>query len=346
MASRTLHVSRAENVEPSTQLARERGLLAAAARGESHLHVSTLAPAECVALGAFHRRPGGPSDVAVWARHTGGRALPTGSGFLLVTLALPHRSALTSDDRLELAPEQVMNRCVRGVLHALRGVGVDVSYPGLDLITHTRRAIGALTFVEIGEPTLFQAVLAAERTLADGALLLDRVDPEGVVPMAMIPPTDAASLAEILEPRGSAELTPGALQRRLAAGYAAAFGLQTRALDEAASGALADTRPGAAEPPSPSPQGTGARAVGLLGTVEAWTTLDADRIDRIVLAGDFLSPPDLPNRLSDALRGLPPRAAEIERGVRRFLDRDQRYLLGLRPAELIDLLQRSATVAT
>lgn len=346
MASRTLHVSRAANVEPSTQLARERGLLAAAARGESHLHVSTLEPAESVALGAFHRRPEGASDVAVWGRHTGGRALPTGSGFVLVTLALPHRSALTSDDRRALAPEQVMNRCVRGVLHALRGAGVDVSYPGLDLITHERRAIGALTFVEIGEPTLFQAVLAAERTLADGALLLDRIDPEGVVPMAMIPPTDATSLAETLGPRGSAEIAPDGVLRRLAAGYAETFGLQPRLLDQTAAEALTDAPSAAAEPPSPSPEATGARAVGLLGTVEAWTTVNADRIDRIVLAGDFVSPPDLPHRLSDALHGLPPRADEIERGVRGFLDRDRHYLLGLRPADLIDLLHRSATVAT
>ncbi len=346
MASRTLHVSRALNVEPSTQLAHERGLLAAAARGESHLHVSTLAPAKSIALGAFHRRPESSRDVAVWARHTGGRALPTGSGFVLATLALPHRSALTSDDRLELAPEQVMNRCVRGVLRALRGAGVDVSYPGLDLITHERRAIGALAFAEIGEPTLFQAVLAAERTLADGALLLDRVDPEGVVPMAMIPPTEATSLAEVLEPRGSAEIAPDVLVRRLAAGYAETFGMQARDPDETAVEALADAQSAAEEPPSPSPASTGARAVGLLGTVEAWTTLDAGRIDRIVLAGDFLSPPDLPGRLSDALHGLPPQAAEIERSVRGFLDRDHRYLLGLRPADLIDLLQRSATVAT
>lgn len=97
-------------------------MLRAAAAGHSHLHVSTLAPRESIALGAFHRRPEESKEVAVWRRHTGGRALPTGEGFLLVTLTLPHRSALTSDDRLALAPEQVMNRCVRGVLQALRSI--------------------------------------------------------------------------------------------------------------------------------------------------------------------------------------------------------------------------------
>jgi hypothetical protein len=44
--------------------------------------------------------------------------MPWGDGFVGLSLVLPHRSALAAADPLALAPEQVMNRCVRGVLRA------------------------------------------------------------------------------------------------------------------------------------------------------------------------------------------------------------------------------------
>ncbi len=343
--SRALHVSHATNVSPRTQRARERGLLAAANLGETHLHVSALAPGEVLALGAFHRRPAARGDVVIWPRHTGGRALPSGNGFVLTTLALPHRSALVGEDRCALAPDQVMNRCVRGVLQALRTLGVDVVYPGLDLLTVERRAIGALSFIEIGNAALFQAILAVGGTLADGPMLLDRADPDGVVPVTFIAPAEAATLAAILGADRSSWLRPSAFAERVASGYAEAFGIEIRSVDDKVTEVLADTyadQEELLEPPAPT--GSSVRANGLLGPVEAWAEVHGGEIAGLSLAGDFISPADAPNRLLGALRGCPVDAAAIGARVTAFLDRDRGYFLGLRPADLIDLVHRSATV--
>lgn len=339
-----LHVSHAANVAPHVQQNRERGLLAAGGVGEAHLHVSTLAPSDVLSLGAFHREPR-PTETSLWRRHTGGRAVPSGRGFALLTLTLPHRSALVGPDRLTLAPEQVMNRCVRGLLHAVRALGANALYPGLDLVTHERRAFAALSFVEVGGPTLFQAILATGGTFAEGPLLADRADPEGVVPITFMGPTEATCLTEILGQEIVSAAVPEALAHHLAAGYADAFTLDTRPLDDEATTVLADTH--AAAPPLP-PEGHGkaAHANGFLGAVDAWATVAAnDTIESITLAGDFIATLDAPTRFSAALAGCPRTPEALEAAVMRFVDRDQGYFLGLRPAELVDLVQRSATLS-
>src|SRR4029450_4237126 len=95
--------------------AREGTLLCAARRGEASLHVSALA-GDVISLGAFHREPRGPMPPDRWRRRTGGRAVASGSGFRLMTLALPHRAALVASSVADLRPEQALNRCVRGLL--------------------------------------------------------------------------------------------------------------------------------------------------------------------------------------------------------------------------------------
>ena len=342
--SSLLYVSHATNVAPRTQVCRERGLLAAAALGESHLHVSTLGPGEVLGLGLFHRRPDTSSDVALWPRHTGGRALPSGSEFLTVTIALPHRAALVSEDRQALAPDQVMNRCVRGILHALRSLGVDVVYPGLDLLTHERRAIGALSFVEIDGPTLFQAILPWAATFADGPRLLDRADPQGLVPVNFLGPGDTTSLRAVVGPAIESE-TPAVFARRLATGYRSVFGLQSQEIDDEVTEVLADayaSDEARAEPPNPT--GPGAQTAGLLGPVEAWAQVGHERITGLTLAGDFIAPVKTPRALGAALRGCATTKAAIEREVTGFLNRDESYILGLRPAEVVDLVHRAANV--
>ncbi|MDG2305896.1 MAG: lipoate protein ligase C-terminal domain-containing protein [Candidatus Binatia bacterium] len=344
MKSRVLHISHAANVAPSTQRRRERGLLAGAGRGEAHLHVCTLAPTDVLAVGAFHRMPERTSDVVLWKRHTGGRALPAGSGFVIVSLALPHRAALVDEDRLALAPEQVLNRCVRGLLSALRSLGVDVVYPGLDLLTHTRRSIGALSFVEMGDPTLFQAVLPVSASLGDGPFLLDRADPEGVIPVSFIGEAETTRL-EAIVPAKRDEFAPAAFAGHLARGYTEALGIETQRQGDDLTRALAAEHQG--DPPiadHPILEGTAVRATGLLGPVDVWARTDAGRIADLQLRGDFIAPIEAPDALARALRGCPTDPEEIEKMVTAFLDRDRGYLLGLRPADLVDLIRRSATV--
>src|SRR5579884_3739328 len=182
-------------VEPPASSARDRELLAqAAADGVGFLRVYTLV-AETLVLGRYHRRPP-PSAVPLARRLAGGRAAPGGPGFVGVSLVLPHRAALVANDPLALAPEQVMNRCVRGILAGLEAVGVPALYPGRETITAGGRLLGLLAFdVDAHGACLFEAVLALGSDLAALPPLLDRADPGGVVAAALVLPEQATSVA-------------------------------------------------------------------------------------------------------------------------------------------------------
>src|SRR5204863_127253 len=101
---------------PAVSLGADAGALAAAT---STLRVYTFA-GDVLSLGRYHVLPsgGGETRVRLHRRHTGGRAVAFGDGFVGIALTLPHRSALVAAEPLALAPEQVMNRCVRGALEA------------------------------------------------------------------------------------------------------------------------------------------------------------------------------------------------------------------------------------
>lgn len=338
-----LYVSHAAHVAPTTQVHRERGLLAAARLGEAHLHVSTLAPKDVLSVGAFHRRPRADGDVSLWTRHTGGRAVPAGRGFVVVSLSLPHRSALVDANRLTLSPEQGMNRAVRGVLRALRARGLDVSYPGLDLVTLDRRRIATLSFIEWGGPVLFQAIVAVAGSFAGGPFLLDRADPDGVVPADFVSPGEVTHATRVAGASIEADLAPAAFAGAVARGYADEFGLNTRDLDEDVTRVLADAHAADQEPfRAPDPAGRSARAAGLIGPVEAWATVEDECLSSFALTGDFLAPRDAPASLAAALRGRRPEPAEIAATLEAFLDRDDRYFLGIRPPDLADLIARAA----
>ena len=145
------------------------------------------------------------------------------NGFAVVTLALPHRAALVADAPSALKPEQVMNRCVRGLLAWLRGGGIEPIYPGLDAITVARRTLAHLGFAETRDgPTLFQAIVAIDASFADTATLLDRLDPDGRVPMRLVAGDDCTSLAALgRAPRGNVDVDVAAMARDVATAYAA-----------------------------------------------------------------------------------------------------------------------------
>ena len=109
-----LLTSFASDRTPATQRRTEQALLDGAALGEAHLHASSLR-GEVVGLGAFHagsreRRTG--AGVLAWRRRTGGRAVAGGDGFVVLTLALPHRSALVAE-RAAGAPSRAGDEPVR-----------------------------------------------------------------------------------------------------------------------------------------------------------------------------------------------------------------------------------------
>jgi hypothetical protein len=108
----TLKLSCADATFAREQRAREGALLCAARRGEGSLHVSALA-GDVLSLGAFHREPRGPMPPDRWRRRTGGRAVASGSGFRLITLALPHRAAGEAEERARAGAESLRPRSAR-----------------------------------------------------------------------------------------------------------------------------------------------------------------------------------------------------------------------------------------
>lgn len=367
--------SHARDVDVRVQRRRERALIEAAELGEIHLHVSTLA-GDVLALGAHHLDPsrlaiasdpgadharGAPAHVRIWRRHTGGRALACGDGFLILTLGLPHRAALVGEQADDLRPEQVMNRCVRGLLRAFRELGIDLVYPGLDLVTLERRAVASTSFFEASSrATLFQAIIASARSFAETPRLLDAIDPRGNVP-ATILGAGAISIAEHLA-AASVDTLPDALEEPesfgelVAAGYAQTFGLEVLELDPAVTATmlgdegLAAPREGTTTPPSPAAMARDGAAgwheatvAGRLGPVTAWVRPQRGRIIEVVLSGDFIAPEWLASELDRALADLPAEHAAITEAVDRVMEEPARgYLLGLTTGELAALITRAA----
>src|SRR5205823_1989105 len=155
---------------------------------------------DVLSLGRYHLLPPGRpgTRVRLHRRHSGGRATVFGDGFVGLALTLPHRSALVSAEPLALAPDQVMNRCVRGILEGLKAAGVAAFYPGRDLITVDRRPLGLVTF-EVS-PTgvrLFVGVLAHRRDFGLLPAFLDELDPDGVVSAEMLTADGTTSLGRL-----------------------------------------------------------------------------------------------------------------------------------------------------
>jgi hypothetical protein len=341
----TLRSSHAVGVTPEQQRAHEDALLAAAARGEARLHVSTL-DGDLLALGAFHREP--RADAARrWRRASGGRALATGDGFRIVTLALPHRAALVAATRTELRPEQVLNRCVRGVLAALRRAGAGALYPGLDLVTVGGRGIAQLGLRE--EPqgaTLFQAVIAWSASFARTAERLDRADPGGVVPMALAA-EDVFTHVHALSGSASSLDDVAGFAAMVGESYSATFDVAVSADPSllALTVESTDAKRGPAfgvEPPAGAGEATVAGAIGL---VTAWVTRGTGPIEAAGLSGDFIAPPGLPTALGERLGGAPPTQEGIARALTGWLDGDDRYVLGIRESALVLLLATAAARA-
>ncbi len=175
------------DVAPSLGLATDRyllGTLGKASRPRPGILRIYSFPGDVLAAGRWHLAPPAAADAgeAFVRRLTGGRALALGEGYLGISLLLPHRSALFAEDPLALAPFQIANRYVRGLLRALKTLGLPVFYPGRDLVTVNRRPIAALSFETDEDGRLvFEVILAVERPLGAVAQLLDRWDKGGVI---------------------------------------------------------------------------------------------------------------------------------------------------------------------
>ena len=180
-------------------------------------------PGDVVLLGRYHVIDSFAENttISMTRRLTGGRVFPSGHGFVQFSLILPHRSALFSDDPYHLAPFQVLNRYVRGVLHGLKTNGVEVFYPGRDFLTIHRLPVGWISFVtEDNGALLFEGGLFVQRDMSLLPHLLDRADPQGTLPCQLFMPDQIANLENT---GGKAASIPQVIDL-LRSGFAQQFG--------------------------------------------------------------------------------------------------------------------------
>src|SRR5438046_13763 len=229
--------------------------------------------------------------------------MPWGEGFVGLSLVLPHRAALVACDPLALAPEQVMNRYVRGILEACELSGVPALYPGRDAITVQRRILALVSFeVEASGALVFEAVIANGRDFSVLPGLLDRADPGGVVKAGMLTAEDTTSLARQRGRALDADLD--------AAGWLAQRRLHPH-LDRHASVATQ------------------------LGVLEAHLALAGGRIEDAMLAGDFIANSPAIERLERALRGCPAEPAAVEAMVAGVFAEPENFILGVGPLRTV-----------
>jgi len=335
-------------ISPRFSVAVDRDFLRAAPRpARASLGVLRVydCPGDVLSLGRYHFAPSPPppsSDVMLHRRHSGGRAVPFGEGFIGVSLILPHRSALTSADPLALAPHQVLNRYVRGLLDACKLAGVPAFYPGRDLITVNRRVIGWVSFeVDACGGLLFEAVLAVRRDFSRLAHFLDVVDPAGVVPATMLEPESTTCLAREIGTDVRTEDIAELIRR----GYEQQFDihctarsltvLETAAIDAMAAGEpseenwLLQRRPRA-------DLDHHARQAVQLGVLEAHFSLAQNRlIKNMAFTGDFIANSPAIARLEDHLRGCSADRPAIDAVVTEVFAEPENYILGIGPLSAI-----------
>lgn len=295
------------------------------AGGDGFLRVFELA-GDGLALGRYHLAPARGEPIA-HRRLSGGRAMPAGRGFTELSLVLPHRSALVSDDPHALAPEQVMNRCVRGLLDALGAVGLAPIYPGLDTITVGRRTIGGLAFeVDPHGVLLFTATLARARDFSELPVLLERADPGGVVTAALLTPDHATSLARELGRAPSFD----EVSTLVAEGYRRRFGIALEAGSCSPPPAALDASWLAQRAASGTHDRHGRSAV-LLGALEAHFRLEHGRLRDVVLAGDLIAASGGVAALERALDGCRAERQAIAAVVEGVVRPPSRFILGIGP---------------
>jgi lipoate-protein ligase A len=308
-------------------------------------------PGDVVSLGRFHLAPDAIDRVGaprLCRRLSGGRVAPIGAGFVLLSLVFPHRSAIEADDPETLAPYQVLNRCVRGILEGLRIAGVDATYPGLDLVTVRGKAIAMITLsVEPSGALLFEAVIANARDFSVLPFWLDPLDPEGRVKVEMLPEERTSSLQQ----ECGASLHPGEIAELLQRGYAERFGFEFERLKDV--GPTRDAVPWNSSDAVTEDWLCQRRVAadldrhGLvstrLGVLEAYFSLaeQGSSIARIMLAGDIIANPGAIHRLESELSGCPTERDAIDAVVGRVFASQENFILGIGPLSTIaDVIRR------
>jgi lipoate-protein ligase A len=300
---------------------------------------------DVLSLGRYHLAPDGAAAAGgptVHRRLSGGRVMPFGDGFVGLTLALPHRSALFSDDPLALAPNQIMNRYVRGILAACKLENVPAFYPGRDFITVDRRILALVSFeVDHNGALLFEAIIANRRDFSVLPELLDQVDRSGVIKAEMLTADSTTCLAEALGTALSTEEVAAMLRR----GFASQFDLtlEPHALSPLEQQAIEATvahdfhtdrwvRQRHIRPDLDRHAFTRVQ----LGLFEAYFSLEQDRfIKDIMFAGDFIANSPAIEQLEHDLRLCPGEWRAIDAAAAAIFAQPENFILGIGPVRTI-----------
>jgi lipoate-protein ligase A len=329
------------HTEPQNSLAQDAHFLHVVTRS-SRTRVGVLRvydfAGDVLSLGRYHLAP--PSAacgrVRLHRRQSGGRAVPFGEGFVGVGLVLPHRSALFGGDPFTLAPYQVLNRYVRGVLDACRLAGVEVFYPGRDFITANRRVLGMVSFeVQRSGAMLFEAVLALRREFSLLPTMLEQADPGGVVKAGMLMAHDTTCLERELR----ASLDTEAAAELLRRGFEKQFNLtlerhvltplEERAIAATAAHEFHDDRWLRQRQLRPELDRHAWTRVQL-GMFEAYFGLEQERFLRdVLLAGDFIANSPAIEHLEHELRLCPAEWRAVDAVVSDVFAQRENYILGV-----------------
>ena len=272
------------------------------------------------------------SGLTIARRLTGGRAFPSGNGFVQFSLIVPQRSFLFSADPHHIAPFQVLNRYVRGVLHGLKTGGIEVFYPGQDFLTVQRLPVGWHSFVTADSgAVLYEGCVFVQRDMSLLPHLLDRADPQGTIPCQLFMPDQVHNLDKVL----GRSLAPDQVAHLLRNGFTQQFGLESLDQDlnqneraailgkQEQADLVPNGRPLRADLPYAATRHTP------LGELQVRFSLTPERtIEAVRFSGDFIANPAGMQTLERNLTGCPLEKAALWQVIDRTFLEPEHYLIG------------------
>ena len=336
---------------PAQSLATDRYFLRTVAETRMPILRVYTYPDDVLLLGRYHvvgalRHNSG---LTIARRLTGGRAFPSGNGFVQFSLIVPQRSSFFSADPHHIAPFQILNRYVRGVLHGLKTGGIDVFYPGQDFLTVRRLPVGWHSFVtEDNGAVLYEGGVFVQRDMSLLPHFLDRVDPQGTLPCRLFMPDQVCNLDKV----PGRSLAPDQVARLLLNGFIQQFGLECldQALNQNERAAilgkqeqsdLIPNRPLRSDLPYTATRQTP------LGELQVRFSLSPERIiETIRFSGDFIANPAGIQALEHNLTGCPLEKAALWQVIDRTFLEPEHYLIGAgKLADLPDVMLSASPVA-
>jgi len=283
-----------------------------------------------ISIGRYHLYDG-PSarrGIGVYRRLTGGRVYGAGGGWLGCALILPNAAALLPGKLRPRTADQVMNRYVRGVVEAMKSIGIDAFYPGRDAITANRREIGMCSFetAESGA-VLFECFAAIRGGLSALPFDLEKLDPEGSLTAPMYNDENSTTVERQL---GRA-IERSVLQDAIIRGFESLVG-------ESGHRSIDDSDPGAAETIAEGWLSSRrkdqvldkhSRVSTQLGFAEVHACIRGNIIERALLSGDIIANSSGIEALERELGGKQPDLLTVSKAVMKIYGNELNYILGL-----------------